>query len=203
MIEGIHWLGHDSFRFDGEVTVYVDPWKLKPGQPKADLILITHDHYDHCSPEDVAEISGPDTAIVTIKSCANKVKGQVHIVKPGDKTTVKGVKIEAVPAYNTNKTFHPKDAGHVGFIFELGGRRIYHAGDTDLIPEMADFRVDVALLPVSGIYVMTAEEAAQAATRINPQLAIPMHYGAGIGTSEDGERFARLAKVKVTVLQPE
>jgi L-ascorbate metabolism protein UlaG (beta-lactamase superfamily) len=202
MIEKIHWLGHDSFRLEGEVTVYIDPWKLPPNSPKADIILITHDHYDHCSPEDVAKIQKADTVIVTIPAAARKLKGEVKTVKPGDKITVKGVEIEAVPAYNTDKQFHPKGAGHVGFIVTLGGKRIYHAGDTDFIPEMKGLKVDIALLPVSGTYVMTAEEAAKAADAIKPEVAIPMHYGEIVGSERDAERFKELTSVQVTILKP-
>jgi L-ascorbate metabolism protein UlaG (beta-lactamase superfamily) len=202
MIEKIHWLGHDSFRLEGEVTVYIDPWKLPPNSPKADIILITHDHYDHCSPEDVAKIQKADTVIVTIPAAARKLKGEVKTVKPGDKITVKGIEIEAVPAYNTDKQFHPKGAGHVGFIVTLGGKRIYHAGDTDFIPEMKGLKVDIALLPVSGTYVMTAEEAAKAADAIKPEVAIPMHYGEIVGSERDAERFKELTSVQVTILKP-
>jgi L-ascorbate metabolism protein UlaG (beta-lactamase superfamily) len=202
MIEKIHWLGHDSFRLEGEVTVYIDPWKLPPNSPKADIILITHDHYDHCSPEDVAKIQKADTVIVTIPAAARKLKGEVKTVKPGDKITVKGIEIEAVPAYNTDKPFHPKGAGHVGFIVTLGGKRIYHAGDTDFIPEMKGLKVDIALLPVSGTYVMTAEEAAKAADAIKPEVAIPMHYGEIVGSERDAERFKELTSVQVTILKP-
>ena len=202
MVEKIHWLGHDSFRLEGEVTVYIDPWKLPPNSPKADIILITHDHYDHCSPEDVAKIQKADTVIVTIPAAARKLKGEVKTVKPGDKITVKGIEIEAVPAYNTNKPFHPKEAGHVGFIVTLGGKRIYHAGDTDFIPEMKGLKVDIALLPVSGTYVMTAEEAAKAADAIKPEVAIPMHYGEIVGSERDAERSKELTSVQVTILKP-
>ncbi len=202
MVENIHWLGHDSFRLEGEVTVYIDPWKLPPGSPKADVILITHDHYDHCSPEDVAKIQKPDTVIVTIPAAAKKLKGEVRTVKPGDKITVKGIEVEAVPAYNTDKPFHPKGAGHVGFIVTLGGKRIYHAGDTDFIPEMKGLKVDIALLPVSGTYVMTAEEAARAADAIKPEVAIPMHYGEIVGSERDAERFRELTSVNVVILKP-
>ena len=206
MISKIHWLGHDSFRVEGEgLTIYVDPWKLTDGPP-ADLILITHDHSDHCSPEDVSKVQGPDSTIVTIAAAAAKLRGQIEVVKPGDKLTVRGVPIEAVPAYNVNKfrspgvPFHSKKSQHVGFIFTLEGNRIYHTGDTDVIPEMASFEVDIALLPVSGIYVMAADEADEAARILQPQLAIPMHVGAGIGGLEDADRFKAKASVPVQVL---
>ncbi len=205
MVKNIHWLGHDGFRIDGQKTIYIDPWQIAGGPP-ADVVLITHDHYDHCSPDDVAKVSGPGTVIVTVAAAAKKLKGEVRVVKPGDSLTVNGVPIEAVPAYNVNKRFHPRSAGYVGFIITVGGQRIYHAGDTDVIPEMADVKADVALLPVSGVYVMTADEAVQAAEIIQPQVAIPMHYGAGVaGSIEDAQRFrdALEGKVNVVILPQE
>jgi L-ascorbate metabolism protein UlaG (beta-lactamase superfamily) len=213
MIEKIHWLGHDSFRIDAEKTIYIDPWQLKENVPPADLVLITHEHGDHCSPGDVTKIAGPETVIVTNTASAIKLKsqkGQVRVVKPGDRLSINGIQLEAVPAYNLNKfrspgkPFHPKEAGHVGFIITAGGQRIYHAGDTDNIIEMDNLKVDIALLPVSGTYVMTAEEAADAARRIAPQVAIPMHYGAGVvGTRADAERFAKLYDGQVVILEQE
>jgi len=206
MIENIHWLGHDGFRIDGKATIYVDPWNLNVGAPKADLILITHDHYDHCSPDDVAKISKEDTVIVTIAAAARRLQGDVRVVKVGDSLTVSGTFIEVVPAYNVNKHFHPQSAGHVGFIFTVGDKRIYHAGDTDLIPEMDSIQANIALLPVSGKYVMTADEAVQAAQKVMPQIALPMHYGAGVaGSIKDAERFRdRLqGKVEVVILPQE
>jgi len=206
MVQNIHWLGHDSFRIDGKATIYVDPWNLSAGAPKADLILITHDHYDHCSPDDVARISKEGTVIVTIAAAARQLKGDVRVVRAGDSLTVGDTSIEVVPAYNVNKHFHPQSAGHVGFIFTMGDQRIYHAGDTDLIPEMDSIQADIALLPVSGKYVMTADEAVQAAQKIKPQVAIPMHYGAGVaGSIKDAKRFHdRLqGKVEVVILPQE
>ncbi len=218
MLEKIHWLGHDSFRIDAEKTIYIDPWQLKKNAPPADLILITHEHGDHCSPGDVAQIAGPETVVVTNAASAERLKGRkfkkiqdrVRIVQPGDELTVNGIHIRAVPAYNLNKfrspgkPFHPKEQGHVGFVVTVGGQRIYHAGDTDGIPEMDDLAVDIALLPVSGTYVMTADEAADAARRIGPKTAVPMHYGAGVvGSRADAERFASLYDGQVAILEQE
>ncbi len=202
MADNIFWLGHDSFRFKGEKVVYVDPWKLAPGAEKADLILVTHVHRDHLNKQDIDSISKPGTVVVGPSAVAEKLGGAVTVVKPGDKITAAGVAVQVVPAYNLNKKFHPKSAGYVGYIVTLNGKRIYHAGDTDLIPEMAQFKTDIALLPVSGTYVMTAAEAAEAANTLRPALAIPMHYGDPdvVGTSADADEFKRLAKVPVEIV---
>lgn len=205
----IHWLGHDSFRIDGrEAVVYIDPYRLKGG-PKADLILITHDHGDHASPEDVEKIRKPETVIVTTPAAAAKLSGEIRTVKPGDALSLKGVAIQAVPAYNLTKfrspgvPFHPREAGHVGYVITVGGVRIYHTGDSDFIPEMKGLAPDVALLPVSGTYVMTAEEAVEAAAALQPKVAIPMHVGEAIGSLADAERFREKASVPVVVLSIE
>jgi L-ascorbate metabolism protein UlaG (beta-lactamase superfamily) len=210
MLERIHWLGHDAFRIDGSETIYFDPYELSEGNPTADVILISHDHHDHCSAEDVAKIQGDETVIVTIASAAEKLTGDVRIVEPGDTTQVRGIDVEAVPAYNVNKfrnpgePFHPKEAGHVGFVVTVDGKRIYHAGDTDFIPEMEELEdIDIALLPVSGTYVMTAEEAVQAAAAIQPGVAIPMHVGRGIGSLGAAETFEAKAPVDVVTLEME
>jgi len=203
MADHIYWLGHDSFRLTGEKVVYIDPWKLTAGAEKADVILVTHDHYDHFSKDDIAKLSKADTVVVAPQPVAQKFDGKVMVVKPGDKLTVGGIHVEVVPAYNPNKKFHPKASGYVGYIITLNGKRIYHTGDTDLIPEMAQIKCDIALLPVSGKYVMNAIEAAEAANTLKPTLAIPMHYGDAdvIGTRSDAEEFKRLAKVPVEILE--
>lgn len=195
----IAWLGHDGFRIDAGKTIYVDPYQIEGG-PVADLILITHEHFDHCSPEDVARIQGPETVIVTEKDSAKKVTGDVRVLKPGEILDLGDVKIEAVPSYNTDKDFHPKKNGWLGFIVEIEGVKVYHAGDADFIPEMKDFEVDIALLPVSGTYVMTADQAVKAALAINPKLAIPMHYGAIVGDEQDALNFKKELEGKVDVL---
>ena len=199
MAKKIFWLGHDAFRIDAVKTLYFDPYQISSG-PKADLILITHDHFDHCSLEDVSKIQHSATVIVTDKDSAQKLTGDVRVIKPGESITVEEVKIDAVPSYNTDKDFHPKKNAWLGFIVEIEGVRIYHAGDTDFIPEMKNFTVDIALLPVSGTYVMTADQAVKAALAIQPKLAIPMHYGAIVGDEGDAVNFQKALEGKVEVL---
>lgn len=204
LIERLTWLGHDSYRVDGDLVIYFDPYEINEGAA-ADIILISHEHFDHCSPGDVAKIQNDETVIVSDKASATKLKGEVKTMEPGDRLSVKGVEVEAVPAYNLNKQFHPKSAGMLGFVVNIGGVRLYHAGDTDFIPEMNEIETDIALLPVSGTYVMTAAEAVEAALAIKPKVAIPMHYGAIVGDKSDAEHFRdRLAgKMEVIILAQE
>jgi len=197
----IVWLGHDGFRIDAAKTIYFDPYDIQAGK-MADIILISHEHFDHCSPDDVAKIQQPETVIVTEKNSAQKLSGNVRVVSPGESLTVAGLKIEAVPAYNLNKNFHPKANGWLGFIVEIEGVRVYHAGDTDFIPEMKNFKADIALLPVSGTYVMTADEAVKAAFAIEPSIVIPMHYGSIVGGEQDALQFKNALCEKFQVVIP-
>ncbi len=191
MLKNIKWLGHAGFAINAlDKIIVIDPFQIKEIVP-ADIILITHSHYDHCSVKDIAKIKKPDTVIVTEAESAEKLSGDVRVVKPGDKITVSGVQIEVVEAYNTNKAFHPKSNGWLGFIITVDGIRIYHAGDTDFIPEMDNFEVDIALLPVSGTYVMTADEAVEAAKRLKPEIAVPMHFDSIVGSKEDAVKFKK------------
>ncbi len=200
-MEDIKWLGHASFKIGGEKIVYIDPWKLEGRNERADVILITHDHYDHCSLADIEKIKGRETTVVAPPDAARKITGDVRQVKPGDELTVKGIRIEAYPAYNLGKKFHPRANGWVGYVIEINGKRIYHAGDTDHIPEMEGIKADIALLPVGGTYTMTAKEAAEAANRMSPKLAVPMHYGSIVGSIKDAEEFKSLCKVPVEILE--
>jgi L-ascorbate metabolism protein UlaG (beta-lactamase superfamily) len=204
LLKDLHWLGHDSYRIDQPITIYIDPWNLPAGAPPADLILVSHHHHDHCSPEDVEAVRQAGTIVVANSSAAAKLRSPVRVLQPGKSVEVGGVAVEGFPAYNVDKKFHPRDEAHLGFILHLRGERLYFAGDTDLIPEMTGLVCDVALLPVSGVYTMTAEEAVRAAGAIRPRLAVPMHYGAGVaGSEEDAETFRRGSPVPVVILKME
>jgi L-ascorbate metabolism protein UlaG (beta-lactamase superfamily) len=205
MLNGIHWLGHASFRLElGGYTTYIDPWKLK-NPILADLVLITHDHHDHLSETDIAKITKPETIFLCPAQCASKLRGDVRIVKPGQSIRVGGAEVQTVSAYNVSKKFHPKSADYVGYVVTVGGISIYHAGDTDLIPEMAAIKCDVALLPIGGNYTMDAEEAANALTVLTVKEAVPMHWGDLIGSRRDADQFASMAPAGtlVTLLDPE
>jgi L-ascorbate metabolism protein UlaG (beta-lactamase superfamily) len=210
-LEKLRWLGHDSFVYEGPPVVYFDPWRLDAGSasdlPTADVVLVSHEHGDHCSPDDVRRVSGPRTVIVASQTAAALLQGDVRIMRPGDELVLGSLIVQAVAAYNLDKfrspgnPFHPQSALHNGYVVTVEGACVYFAGDTDHIPEMASIACDVALLPVSGTYVMTAEEAAAAARVIQPQVAVPMHYGAGVvGTDDDAARFRSLYGGKVRIL---
>ncbi|MCP4605975.1 MAG: MBL fold metallo-hydrolase [Proteobacteria bacterium] len=189
----IDWLGHDGMRIQTEdIVIYIDPFQIEGGAP-ADIVLITHGHYDHCSPDDIEKVFKEDTVILSAVGCSPPK--QPEEMQAGDTKEIMGIKIEAVPSYNVDKKFHPKSANGLGYIVTVEGQRIYHAGDTDLIDEMSEINCDIALLPVSGTYVMTAKEAVEAAKILKPKLAIPMHYGSSvIGTVDDAKEFASLLK---------
>ena len=201
----LEWKGHAGFLIVcDDKRIYIDPYNLPAGagNEKADIILITHSHYDHCSIEDLTRIIKEGSFVVCPADCSSKLAKlnqnlNIKVVEPGQEIVVENVKIKVVPAYNVDKQFHPKNEYWNGYIVEVGGKKIYHAGDTDLIPEMqqlTDLNIDVALLPVGGTYTMNADEAARAAFLIKPKKAIPMHFGSIVGTREDAERFVELCK---------
>jgi L-ascorbate metabolism protein UlaG (beta-lactamase superfamily) len=203
----VHWLGHDSFVLQGSKTVVIDPFQAK-GDYKADVLLISHEHYDHLSEDDIKRFSSPSTTFVAPKICQEPLKkfqGEKKFVSPKDRVDVKGVRVETIPAYNLNKfrepgkVFHPKEDGRVGYIVTLDGVKFYHAGDSDATPEMKALDVDVAFLPVSGTYVMTAEEAAEAARAMKIKVAVPMHVGSIVGSRADADRFKKLLEGARTV----
>ena len=207
MLENIHWLGHDTFRLDGSETVYIDPWKLPPGQPRADVVLVTHEHFDHLSLPDIAAIATPATVVVGPASVTGQVRGfETVTVAAGDTVEVRGVQVRAVPAYNVDKfrspgqPYHPREDGYVGYVVALDGVRYYHAGDTDAIPEMREVHTDVAMLPVGGTFTMTCDEACRACDMIDAQAAVPMHYADIVGSDDDAVRFRENCSIPVTIL---
>ncbi|MGA9364774.1 MAG: MBL fold metallo-hydrolase [Bacteroidota bacterium] len=193
-IQNIHWYGQAAFRIeDGQMQIYIDPWRLPNGKlPKADVIFITHAHFDHLSQDDINQITKEGTIIVAPKGVAAELKGSVKTVAPNQSFEVGGIKVMTVPAYNLKKTFHPKANNWVGYILTLSsGETIYHAGDTDFIPEMKSLKVDLAMLPCGGTYTMDAKEAAEAANTFKPKIAIPMHYHDVVGTDRDADTFKK------------
>lgn len=209
----LKWLGHSAFVIKTEENIiYIDPYKISGGE-KANIILITHPHYDHCSLQDINKIVEDKTIAIVPADCQSKIARldnvDMRIIDVGQTIDFGEIKIGAVPAYNINKEFHPKGERWLGYVLKVGKVIIYHAGDTDLIPEMEKLRgkVNVALLPVSGTYTMNAEEAAEAAEVINPSLAVPIHWGAGVaGERRDAENFVKLCGergIKAAILEKE
>jgi len=205
-VDHIHWLGHASFRIDdGAAKIFIDPWKLAAGAPKADVILITHAHFDHYSVEDIAQIEKPTTVFVAPADVASKLTGaHVIVAVAGGSYQAGPVKVMAVAAYNTNKDFHPKANGWVGYVVTLStGQRIYHTGDSDVTPEMKKVQTDVALMPCGGTYTMTAAEVAAAANQFKPAVLIPMHWGDIVGARADADAVAKAFKGKTVILPAE
>ncbi len=206
----IEWLGHAGFRIkasDGKI-VYIDPFQISEAgeKDKADLVLITHSHFDHCSLEDINKVIKPNSRIVVTADAQSKVMRtkvpiKLEIAEPGKETDFNNIRVSAVPAYNIDKSFHPKDESWVGYVLKVDDVVIYHSGDTDIIPEMQKLtgykkngNQFVVLLPVGGRYTMNAEEAFEAVKIIKPTLAIPMHFGKVIGAKEDAEEFVKMCK---------
>ncbi len=212
MEPGITWHAQSSIRIEaGGMQIYVDPYHLPDGEPEADVIIISHEHGDHLSPDDIDKVRTDKTTLFANPTAAEKLGGDVVVLKPGESATVGALKIRTVPAYTTTKfrpsgeATHPKSSDHLGLILEIDDLTFYAAGDTDVIPEMESIGpVDYAFLPVSGKYVMTPEEAAEAARIVQPSVAIPVHFGAIVGSREDAERFAELVpdQVRVWIMTP-
>jgi L-ascorbate metabolism protein UlaG (beta-lactamase superfamily) len=202
----ITWFGHATFKIEvSGKTIYIDPYVLPKGSPLADIILITHDHYDHCDPSKVNEIRSEKTRIITTEKSAQKLGGNVKTVRAGDSLEIGGVRIRAVPAYNLSKPFHPKGAG-VGFIIESEGKKVYHTGDSDFVPEMNSLKgLTVVLVPIGGTYTMGIDKAAEAVLAMKPKFAIPMHYnfleGLRANAGEFKEKVESKGETKVEILE--
>ena len=199
----IEWLGHASFKISNKLVIYIDPFVIPEESEKADLILVTHEHYDHCAVENIKKLAKEDTIVIATEDCIAKLAGlNVKGVVPNQKFEVKGITIETIPAYNIEKTFHTRASNWVGYVITIDGVRIYHAGDTDFIPEMKELKdIDIALMPVGGTYTMNAEEAAKAVNSFKPKIAVPMHYGKIVGSKADAEKFKQLAECEVRILE--
>jgi len=198
----IDWLGHSSvFIKSKDKIIYIDPYDLSGEYERADIILITHNHYDHCSIADIKKLVKKETIAVISADCQstiNKSSIEIHtkILEPKSSIVIDGVKILAFPSYNINKPFHPKDDYWNGYVLDINGTRIYHSGDTDLIPEMNNLsgKINIAFLAMGGKYTMNSEEASNAALIIKPKIAIPIHYGKVVGRDIDALNFVQLCK---------
>jgi len=202
----LKWLGHAGFLIKNSRVIYIDPYNIKEGLEKADLILITHSHYDHCSVADMQKIIQDGTKIVMPADCQSKITRfdipvKMEIIEPGQSLDLGNVGISALPAYNVDKHFHPKEEGWVSYLIKINDVLIYHAGDTDVISEMQKLtgykqqdKKLIALLPVGGRFTMSADEAVEAAKIIKPDLAVPMHYGSVVGDGKDAQEFCDLCK---------
>ncbi|MAG10812.1 Zn-dependent hydrolase [Candidatus Pacearchaeota archaeon] len=202
----IKWLGHAGFLIENPKKIYVDPYKISDDCEKADLILITHSHYDHCSIQDLEKIIQEGTTIVMPADCQSKIARfnvpvKFVVIEAGQELVLGNMSITAFPAYNIDKDFHLKDEGWLSYLIKINDVLIYHTGDTDVIPEMhkltghkhADKRF-VALFSVGGRFTMNAEEAVEAAKLIKPDIAIPMHYGIVVGDERDAKEFCELCR---------
>ena len=206
MVKNIHWFGQAAVKIDaGDQVIYIDPYRIKK-KDKADIVLITHSHSDHLSPADVSKVLTENTVLIAPKDCIQQLeelsKSKVIVLEPGENFTVKGILIEAVPAYNiVKKEFHPKKNKWVGYVMSIEGVRIYHSGDTERIPEMKDFSCDIAMLPLGQTYTMNSvKEAAESAQDVKAKIAIPIHYGLYEGTAEDAEEFKEILADKIEVI---
>jgi L-ascorbate metabolism protein UlaG (beta-lactamase superfamily) len=183
------WLGHASFLMNirGK-QVYIDPFEIQIDLPKADIIFITHEHFDHFNEEAILKIATDATKFVAPKDIANKLRSRkVLSVEPGKSYEIDGINFSTVPAYTNSKEFHPRSKGWVGYIIDADGTTVYHPGDTDAIKEMNGITVDVALLPIGGRFTMDVEEAVKAAKMIHAKVFVPMHYRAVLGKEESSK----------------
>ena len=187
---------HSSIRVRSERgVIYADPFKMREEPHDADYVFVTHEHYDHFSPEDIAKVAGESTVLVVPESMEDKAlkdtdgKYAIITVSPGASFELDNISFEAVPAYNRLKPFHPRSAGWVGYVIDIGEEKIYIAGDTDLTAEARQVRCDVALVPIGGTYTMNARQAAELVNTIRPKAAIPTHYGSVVGAEKDSEIF--------------
>ena len=194
MLENIQVLNHSSIKINREKVIYIDPFKIDNDYHDADIIFITHSHFDHYSEEDIGKIIKENTKLIVTEDLEQKVlekvkKENVISIQPEKNYLVNGMNFETIPAYNINKQFHPRANNWVGYIIDLNGIKYYFAGDTDITEENKKVKCDVAFVPVGGTYTMTAKEAAELVNIIKPKIAVPIHYGSVVGTNKDAEDF--------------
>ena len=203
MTENIRVLTHSSIKITGEAVIYVDPYDIVDAKGDADIILITHDHFDHFSPDDIAKVIKNDTILVVPKKMEKQAStipcGEMITVEPEDRKQLGNIMIGTIPAYNPLKPFHPKGKGWVGYLIETGGVRIYVAGDTDITEENKKVVCDVAMIPIGGTYTMDAKKAAELVNTIRPKVAIPIHYGSVAGSKSDEDVFRANVNVDIPV----
>lgn len=205
MLSGIEVLCHSSIKIDKHLVIYIDPYKIKKENHDADIIFCTHTHYDHFSEEDILKVKKGNTIFVgTEDSYVKAIKlgfaeDRIIIVEPNQKKEILGIRFETVPAYNIEKQYHPKENLWVGYILEINDIHYYIAGDTDITPEAKSVSCDVAFLPIGGKFTMNAKEAASLINTIEPQIAIPTHYGDIVGTIADVELFEKLVREDIKV----
>lgn len=198
MLENVEVLYHSSIKIKDNKIIYIDPFKIDKDYNDADIVFITHDHFDHYSEEDIDKVINENTTIIIPEELLTKIlrkginKNAVITVESNKEYMVQGIKFETIPAYNTNKTFHPKENDWVGYIITLDGIRYYIAGDTDITEENRKVKCDVAFVPVGGTYTMDFKEAAQLINEIQPKIAVPIHYGSVVGTKQDATNFIKL-----------
>ncbi len=200
--DNIKWFGHASLmlKIDGK-NIFIDPWKLKKVKEKADIILITHSHFDHFSEDDIKKILKPDTFLYSSEDVVNKVSVKnKKIIKPFEEVSSGSIIIKGFPAYNTNKNFHPKSNNWLGFIIEYGGVSIYIAGDSDVTEEAKKIKANIMILPIGGTYTMNDFEAAELVNLVKPEYAIPIHFGDVVGTKENAFKFKSLVNKPTVVL---
>ncbi|UCH15144.1 MAG: MBL fold metallo-hydrolase [Bacteroidales bacterium] len=206
MVDNIHWLGQAAVKIaTAEKVIYIDPYRIR-NKDQADIVLITHGHSDHLSPDDIEKIITANSIIVAPDNCTGKLKDfnvrEIKSISPGQTIALDDINITAVPAYNVVKTnFHPKSNNWVGYVVNIEGTRIYHAGDTERIPEMKDIECDIAMLPLGQTYTMNSvKDAADAAVDVKAGIAIPIHYGLYEGKEDDAKKFKELLAGKVEVI---
>lgn len=203
MLEDIEVLCHSSIKINKEKVIYIDPFNIDKNYNDADIIFITHNHYDHYSKEDIRKVKKESTIFVGTKDVVDELlkdgfnKDRIRIVYPNNKYLVDNINFETIPAYNTNKEFHPKESGWVGYILEIESIRYYIAGDTDITEENRKVKCDVAFVPVGGTFTMNFKEAAKLVNEIKPKIAVPTHYGNIVGTKQDGVEFIKLLNTEI------